>query len=234
MISNEFINKRRKELSMSIDDLVVRSGIPKSTLSKITAGINTNPTLATVEALCKALKCTLNDVAGHSVKNQPASNEMLIIKKYRMLDEYGKKAVDALLEIELRRCENENKPPVVVFRRLSTNKASAGSGYDLNNVDEWREIEVVDCPEARRADFAVRIDGASMEPTYYDGDILFIQIADEIPVGKIGLFIKAGKGYVKEYGEDRLISHNEEYDDIYPDDDDIECVGRVIGIAELP
>ena len=64
MSLNEFINKRRKELNMSIDDLVAESGIPKGTLSKITAGINTNPTLSTVETLCKALKCSINDAVG--------------------------------------------------------------------------------------------------------------------------------------------------------------------------
>lgn len=58
---NEFINFRRKQLNMSVDDLVKLSGIPKGTLSKITAGINTNPTLSTIEALCKALNCSLDE-----------------------------------------------------------------------------------------------------------------------------------------------------------------------------
>lgn len=62
---NEFVNQKRKELDISIDELVKKSGIPKGTLSKITAGINSNPTLSTVEALCKALNCSLNDIAGN-------------------------------------------------------------------------------------------------------------------------------------------------------------------------
>lgn len=61
MTFNEFINYRRKELDMSVDELVKRSGIPKGTLSKITAGINTNPTLSTIQALCSALNCSLDD-----------------------------------------------------------------------------------------------------------------------------------------------------------------------------
>lgn len=59
---NEAINHRRKALNMSVDDLVKESGVPKGTLSKITAGINANPTLSTVKAICNALGCTLNDL----------------------------------------------------------------------------------------------------------------------------------------------------------------------------
>lgn len=35
-------------------------------------------------------------------------------------------------------------------------------------------------------------------------------------------------------GDDRLISFNAVYDDIYPEDGEIKCVGRVIGVAKLP
>lgn len=105
MSLNEFINKRRKELNMSIDDLVAESGIPKGTLSKITAGINTNPTLSTVETLCKALKCSINDAVGYdSEPDSLSSAELQMIKKYRALDTYGQKAVSAVLNIEYERC----------------------------------------------------------------------------------------------------------------------------------
>ncbi|MFR5717917.1 MAG: helix-turn-helix domain-containing protein [Anaerotignum faecicola] len=39
----EKINDMRKHIGMSIDDLSEKSGVPKGTLSKITAGITKNP-----------------------------------------------------------------------------------------------------------------------------------------------------------------------------------------------
>ena len=109
MSLNEFINKRRKELNMSIDDLVAESGIPKGTLSKITAGINTNPTLSTVETLCKALKCSINDAVGFVSESESFTiGEQKMIKKYRALDEHGKKIVDFVLNEEYDR----SNPPV--------------------------------------------------------------------------------------------------------------------------
>ncbi len=85
-MNNEFVNKRRKELNMSVDDLVEKSGIPKGTVSKITAGINTNPTLTTIEAICKALDCSLNDAVGFETK--PQVGDILTAEEKRLVDIY--------------------------------------------------------------------------------------------------------------------------------------------------
>lgn len=70
----ERINEIRKAKNMSIDELCVKSGIPKSTISKITAGITTNPTLDTMQAIARALGCRLDDFDDFPVetKNSPA------------------------------------------------------------------------------------------------------------------------------------------------------------------
>ena len=162
-----------------------------------------------------------------------AEKENELIKKYRTLDEYGREAVVSVADVELKRCEDQ-KQATFIFRKFSENKVSAGSGFDLNDPDQWRSIEVVDTQEARMADFAVEVEGASMEPDYHDGDIVYIVLASEVPLGQVGLFIQNGKGYIKEAGEGCIISRNPDYDDIFPDDGNIECKGKVIGVAELP
>ena len=120
--------------------------------------------------------------------------------------------------------------PVIVFTRCHRMKASAGMGFDLENDDEWREVRIYDCQEAHDADFAVEVDGDSMEPDYHDGDIVFVKLSEDVPVGAVGLFIHDGKGYIKERGEKCLISRNPEYENICG-----ECrtVGAVIGKAEM-
>lgn len=124
----------------------------------------------------------------------------------------------------------EDLRPVIVFTRCHRMKASAGMGYDLDNADEWRDVRIYDCPEAYQADFAVEVDGDSMEPDYHDGDIVFVKLSEDVPVGAVGLFIHDGRGYIKERGEKYLISRNPDYPDIHG-----ECrtVGVVIGKAEL-
>lgn len=123
----------------------------------------------------------------------------------------------------------EDLRPVIVFTRCHRMKASAGMGYDLDNADEWRDVRIYDCPEAYQADFAVEVDGDSMEPDYHDGDIVFVKLSEDVPVGAVGLFIHDGKGYIKERGETCLISRNPDYPNI---EGECRVVGAVIGKAE--
>lgn len=57
----ERINAIRKAKGLSLDELSKKSGVPKGTLSKITAGITKNPNLDTVQAIARALDCKLDD-----------------------------------------------------------------------------------------------------------------------------------------------------------------------------
>lgn len=123
----------------------------------------------------------------------------------------------------------EDLRPVIVFTRCHRMKASAGMGYDLDNADEWRDVRIYDCPEAYQADFAVEVDGDSMEPDYHDGDIVFVKLSEDVPVGAVGLFIHDGRGYIKERGEKCLISRNPDYPNI---EGECRVVGAVIGTAE--
>ena len=123
----------------------------------------------------------------------------------------------------------EDLRPVIVFTRCHRMKASAGTGYDLDNEDEWRDVRIYDCAEAHDADFAVEVDGDSMEPDYHDGDIVFVRLSEDVPVGAVGLFIHDGRGYIKERGETCLISRNPDYPNI---EGECRVVGAVIGKAE--
>ena len=238
MSLNEFINKRRKELNMSIDDLVAESGIPKGTLSKITAGINTNPTLSTVETLCKALKCSINDAVGFvSESDSFTFDEQKMIKKYRSLDPYGQKAVTSVLDIEFERCLEANQKKIQHTRLIDFIDIPVSAGIGTYLDDERREQkEIIDSDLADRADFILRIDGDSMEPKYHSGEYVFVKKQDAVDLGQICIYYVDGKGYMKKYGGDRLISLNSKYDDILfsqYDIDEISCFGLVLGEAEV-
>ena len=74
--------------------------------------------------------------------------------------------------------------------------------------------------------------GDSMEPTYHDGDKVFVEKCDSVDVGEVGIFVVNGGVYIKELGNNCLISHNEEYKPIrIVENDSVYCCGRVIGIV---
>lgn len=231
------IKECREKLGITQEELAKLMGVSKGAIGNYESGIG-YPKVENMTKLFSILQTDANylfqDEVSNTTNERVSLQEQKHIKKYRTLDEYGKEVVESVLDIEAKRCEAAKRQPVFTFRRLSEHKVSAGCGFDLNDPDQWKEIDVLDTAEARQADFAVEVEGASMEPDYYDGDIVYISLASEVPVGKVGLFIQNGKGFIKEAGKDRIISRNPEYDDIFPSDGDIECKGLVIGLAELP
>lgn len=192
--------------------------------------------------LANHFNVTVDYLLGRESEKNPIAMLDLAIGEKEALDLYCKLPenirqiiMDTMIQLgEAAKRGMAGEPKIIVFKRFSVHKVSAGCGYDLEDADNWEDLEVVDTPEAQKADFAVEIDGRSMEPTYQNGDIVYVVSDTDVPVGKIGLFIQNNKGYIKEKGNDRLISHNDEYPDIYPEDGEIICVGRVIGTAELP
>ncbi len=163
-------------------------------------------------------------------------DELELLKYYKELPDREQQRLigraSALAEVYKEQVEAEELEEPTIKIRHSYYKVSAGTGYNLNDGDQWDTIEVPDTPEANKADFALTISGDSMEPVYYDGDIVLVKSQPAIDNGEIGIFIIEDNGYIKKYGGDKLISLNAKYDDIMFSDydpDDIRCMGLVIG-----
>ena len=107
---------------------------------------------------------------------------------------------------------------------------SAGVGEFLTDSTRIEDIVIPDDPRTAEADYALRINGDSMEPKYHSGDILLIQSADTVEEGELGVFILDGSGYFKKYGGDHLASLNPQYPPIrLKDFESVSCCGRVVG-----
>lgn len=179
----------------------------------------------------------------HSVVNSAAvskavdisESEKKHLSKYRVLDDFGREAVDSILEVEHKRCmsklaEETSKPRTITISR-SLLTASAGAGEYLSE-GNYEPREYPDTPQARQADVVIPVSGRSMEPMFFDGDELYVRVQPSINIGEIGIFIKDEQGYVKKAGEDRLISLNPDYEDIFTDGEPIVCFGKVLGKVE--
>ena len=156
------------------------------------------------------------------------------IKKYRSLDPYGKKAVTSVLDIEFERCTYIPEPNREELIEVSINYApvSAGFGDELEDYEQWEKASVPLTPESRKADFILVVDGDSMEPKFHNGDYILVRKQPAVDIGQIGIFGVDGKGYVKKYGGDKLISLNKKYSDI-PLNEDSRCFGLVLGVTDI-
>lgn len=101
------ISQIRKEKKIKIDELVQLSGVPKGTLNKILTGITKDPQLETLKSIAKALDCTLDDFDETNIFDSFSYKEKEMVEQFRKLDEFGKKGIQAILDIELQRQKNE-------------------------------------------------------------------------------------------------------------------------------
>ena len=67
-----------------------------------------------------------------------------------------------------------------------------------------------------------------MEPTFKDGDLVYVQKRQIVETGDIGVFFYNNECFIKEAGEDGLISHNSKYK-LIPGTERIQCIGKVLG-----
>lgn len=104
----EKISEIRKSKKIKIETLSQLSGVPISTLKKILTGVTKDPQIDTIKAIAKALNCTLEDFDEQSNKNNYSTSERKLITDYRALDKYGKLTVDTIMDVELRRVNEQN------------------------------------------------------------------------------------------------------------------------------
>lgn len=165
----------------------------------------------------------------------PEVEDVKMIEKYHALDDHGKKIVTLVLDEEYNRVTTENavsttEQPNIIQLSFSGAKVSAGIGDELMDYEQWEKVSVQETADSRKADFILIVDGDSMEPQYSNDDYVMVRSQPAVDIGQIGIFDVDGKGYMKKFGGDRLISLNSKYPDIIiSEDDKYKCFGLVIG-----
>ena len=102
-VIGENIRRRRREMRMSQAELGSILGVGKSTICEWEAGKRA-PELAMVEKLALALRLPPAALAGWGERARPAlETDSLLNKKYSLLDEHGRKLVNAVVDLELER-----------------------------------------------------------------------------------------------------------------------------------
>lgn len=212
--------------------------IPATTIqSMLNSGIE-NAGVKKVMKICDFLGIDTDALADGYIKERKANPiditvfEYELIKKYRSLIQPDKKAVDDLLDnLSSRRREHHQEfmviqPPLSIpyFGHI----ASAGTGQFVYDDLPPEMIELEYEMDNMEVDYAIGVNGDSMEPTYSDGDILLIKKQERINIGDIGIFMIDGEAYVKELGNRKLISHNKKYSDISINES-VTCLGKAIG-----
>lgn len=99
----------------------------------------------------------------------------------------------------------------------------AAAGVPLYATDDYENIDFPESKVPKGADFGIRIQGDSMQPTIKDGVIVFVRKQSDLQNGQIGIFMigeeACCKRFYKEKSGCRLESDNPKYEPIRIDKD---------------
>lgn len=229
---SSLLKQLRKTSAFSANDVVNRLkeydiDISAKTLYGYESGLSM-PNADTFIALCKIYKCDNPlDIFGSSTINP---SEQSLLEKYRDLDDHGKELVDLVLEKEHERCiaSITEKPAALRIYTYMQKIAAAGNGFYFDDIP----TETIEAPYMPGADFIIGVSGDSMEPTYIDGDLVYVEKRQIIHSGEIGIFMIHNECYIKEVTDEGLKSHNPKYK-LIPGDESIQCIGKVLGKVDM-
>lgn len=244
MTISQRIFEELKKQGKKQKDLAVYIGLSTSAVSDWKKK-GTNPAAENLSIIADFLNISIEYLLTGKEKSSPTfelnADEHELLQYFKKLSDKSKGIVlgraEQLAELETPAVNEpepeEDKEIETIFIEYSTLRVSAGTGEPLIDDTYPEFIEVKRSELTEEANFAVKINGNSMLPHYKNNDIVLVRSQPEVAVGEIGIFTIDGEGYIKERGENRLISLNPEYDDIYfKEGQDIRCKGLVIGTLE--
>ena len=242
-----------QEKGFSYGELAKMTGIPKSAIQRYATGQTPKIPMDRLQLLADVLHVSAQYLMGWDEKTQHVSNivQMPTAQVERRIDhiwdglnddgqdqlcQYG----DFLLGQEKYRAPEQPKRPIQITRVIPLLGQSFAAGAPESPGDLFMSDYHTTDP---RAEFAIHVNGNSMEPWLPDGSIA-LGIKREPEIGEVGAFYLDGGFLVKQFVEDNfgnvyLLSLNRAREDadetIWHDTDrDLRCVGTILMKERIP
>lgn len=248
---HERIKEVRKKFHLTQEEFADRLGIKRTAISNYEIGRN-EPIDAVISLICREFNVNEDWLRnGNKPMFAPKSREDEVAAAVQKLasgrsEDFKRRFILALaglkeehwelLEQKMREIVGDRPVPDLeeLEETLFTvpwffQSMSAGTGEEAGQ-EEPEPLEIKKEPP-KGTSFVARVHGHSMEPTYQNGDLVFVKAQPEVEIGEIGAFYMDGQMWIKERGDGVLISHNQEYDPI-PMTDDVRCQGFVLGVCD--
>ena len=214
------IVKYREKVGLSQKELAQKLNTTSSRISNWEQGSNC-PTIDILFEVCRVLNVSINDIYGVYPDSEMtlSYDEQECIKKYRFISEHSPEGIETINYIldreykiadQLRKTTEYNAEPAAHIYPYLGKIACAGTGFYFDDIP----TDTIEAPYVEGADFIIGVSGESMEPDYHDGEKLYVRKVEYLRNGDIGIFTIGNQCFLKELGEDGLISRNKNYDDI--------------------
>lgn len=251
------LKARRTFLGLTYQELADKASMSKSTLQRYETGAIKNIPIARLQALSSALEMDPNELIGVKTSSSNVTpfspdlseDALQVAQDYASLDKPGQRVVKVVIADQKTRVKEEKKQ-----KRSKKYEETEFAGEETGRViplyytppaagyaspvfgEDFEYIEVGgDVPA--HADFAVTIDGDSMEPYIMNGSTVYVN-RDPLQNADVGIFFFDGDMLCKQYYRDEwgnvwLLSLNRaraDADKFIEEDSGLTlvCYGRVI------
>ena len=185
---------------LTVGELAREIGMPAQTLYSLIRRDNMKIDFDALLRICRVLDVPVEAFCGERGGGSAFTpSELRLLNHYRALDDHGRRMTELVAEQELERLRRVQEAQTKPGRIIPLYLTPAAAGYASPALGEdYEDYSVAaDCA----ADFAVRIDGDSMEPLIHDGSVVLVQRAP-IRDGDVGLFFVDGNMKCKQYCRD--------------------------------
>ena len=228
----------RKNLGLTLKDFSAALGLPVTTYNGYEKGLR-DPRSDFWVMVAEKYDVSVEYLMGYTKdpkkqKSAPAvsAEAMKVARQYDAASDNTKGIVRAVLELEQKGAdEASTKAPTKVIPLFGA-RFAAGTPETAGDID-WEPYET----RNRRADFAIHVNGDSMEPVLQDGTIA-LGVRKFPSAGEVGAFQIDGEFVVKQFVEDSqgnvyLFSVNRDRSDAdlvlwHDSDRDLRCYGTIL------
>lgn len=176
----KYIRKKNNITQKEVTDAI---GLGRSTLSDIENSKNA-PSYETILALSNFFKVSIEWLltgqdSNNGIDHVLSPDEQHLISLYKKLSTTNKARIIERIETMLEIVENEE----ILYKTIPL-VGRCAAGIPIEALPDYETVETTKLS----ADFALTIEGQSMEPTIEDGSIVFVRQTSQLEDGEIGIF----------------------------------------------
>ena len=200
------MRERRESLGLTREQLANLAGVTRSAIGNYETGVSF-PKEDVLLRLLHALRVDPNylyqdDFQGEAFRC--SAEEQSLVEQYRQLALAGRQAVRSVLgTLCAYQQDLESQAAPEEVREIPLYSYPAAAGFPAPVAGEDYDLIPVTGEVPRGAEFAVRIQGDSMEPYIADGGVAYVN-RDPLQNGDVGIFCVDGEMLCKQYCRDRL------------------------------
>ena len=235
--TGDVLKKYRSQTHLTQAQLAEEMGVTKNTYYNW-ENDKASPSIHQLRYLCKKFGIPAHEILGLPAPDNLLEDEDRLLEVYRVLTPSGKRLATRLLS-QVR--ENEEEESI---------KAIASVSFKNIGLSEWVWAAGVGCgkPDSafysdstlvrknhvnEKADIIIRISGDSMEPTFHNGDSVYVREISYVPdPDSVVIAIYDGSEcIIKRVGSDRMLHSDNPalpFPPMYPDNN-VKIMGQVLG-----